>query len=219
MFKEFKMYCLRERRECLEKTYFYDTMTELMGDSIKIPRTKEFSKCHRCDTLIEQIRKSRNSQRREQLEILYQLHQLWQANERRRYYRHATKAYRFPKKYLSMIIDGMDQLKTALMSLGRDTSDTAKLTKLHIALTGVLSHGHAPFSFAYTTVGDFPKDSSFTTHIILKHLKKIRAQTLANHWPKVFYLQVDNTTRENKNSTILALCRLLITEGIFEKVS
>jgi hypothetical protein len=46
----------------------------------------------------------------------------------------------------------------------------------------------------------------------------IRALERNDFLPPIFYLQLDNTARENKNKTMIAFMSLLVEQGIFEKV-
>ena len=67
--------------------------------------------------------------------------------ERRKYYKHITKARRDPTKYLSLIIDGMDQSKTEIPHTVYRSTLTSSLWKLRTQLVGVIAHGRGIFWF------------------------------------------------------------------------
>ncbi len=88
------------------------------------------------------------------------------------------------------------------------------MTKLNVGVIGVLSHGHEPRATAYLVPSEYPKDSSFTMHVVVK---TILQQLETNGFiPPIFYLQLDNTVRENKNKTMMAFMALLVEQGIFD---
>jgi len=58
------------------------------------------------------LKVTRNKEKREELMIMKQYHNKQQMQEREQYYRHQMLAEERPKKYLSLIIHGMDQAKT-----------------------------------------------------------------------------------------------------------
>jgi hypothetical protein len=53
-------------------------------------------------------------------------------------------------------------------------------------------------------------------HVVVKTILAVLEKN--GFLPPVFYLQLDNTGRENKNKTMLALMALLVENGIFDKV-
>ena len=65
----------------------------------------------------------------------------------------------------------------------------------------------------YVDVGEVPQDSNSTCNILLQTLLKHVDQL-----PPVLYVQMDNTTRENKNQFVFALFCVLVELNIFEKV-
>ncbi len=117
---------------------------------------------------------------------------------------------------MSLIIDGMDQTKSFFLRLKRDTSATAKLHKVQVSVIGSLCHSHTPHAQAHLICGDYPKDSSLACQVLANTLKNIIDKS--GYLPATLYLQLDNTARENKNSTLLLFLRLLVKIGMFKKV-
>ena len=60
--------------------------------------------------------------------------------ERKKYYLHREKARSQSEKYLTIIIDGMDQNKTNVPALMQETKSTQNLYRVCTHLTGALVH-------------------------------------------------------------------------------
>lgn len=56
--------------------------------------------------------------------------------ERQKYYKHIQKAKNYPEKYMSIIIDGMDQSKTEIPHYMYISSMVSSLWKLRVHLAG-----------------------------------------------------------------------------------
>ena len=115
--------------------------------------------------------------------------------ERQKYYKHVTKARRDPGKYLSIILDGMDQSKTEIPHSVYRSTLTSSMWKLRTHLVGVIAHGRGIFGFF--DLFQFPHGSNLTLHVLLRVL-----YTLRDSLPDVLYLQMDNCSRENKNKYV-----------------
>ena len=136
--------------------------------------------------------------------------------ERGKYYHHREKARQNPDKYVTVIVDGMDQSKTNIPNLPRRTKSTQNLWHLPTHITGVLVHTRATKgkkAFAFCDFYQYPHDSNLSINVLMTAL----LQALPN-LPPVLYLQFDNCYRENKNRFILAFCALLVHCDIFKKV-
>ena len=62
----------------------------------------------------------------------------------------------------------------------------------------------------------YPHDSNLTLTVIINVLTDFAR---SNPLPEVLYLQMDNTSRENKNRFVLTFCAALMELQIFKKVS
>ena len=136
---------------------------------------------------------------------------LYCSTERQKYYKHVEKAKRHPSKYLSTIIDGMDQSKTNLPHFSQKAKKVAGMTILKTHLTAVLTHGHGIWGFF--DICQWPHASNLTINLLLKVMTNLK-----NSLPKVWYLQMDNCGRENKNRFVLAFCCYLVQLGLFKKI-
>ena len=138
--------------------------------------------------------------------------------ERKKYSLHRQKARSNPDKYVTIIIDGMDQSKTNLPCLCKESKSSQPIQRLKTHLTGVLVHTRSPhrkLCYCFFDQLQWPHDSNLTATILYKVLWDFKSQKQLS---PILYLQLDNTSRENKNKFILAFCAILVQFGIFKKV-
>ena len=140
-------------------------------------------------------------------------------NERRKYHLHRYKARRSHSKYLTIILDGMDQSKADVPNLRRVCKSTANLQKMRTHLVGAIMHsGLCPMGKTFHGIFDlfqWPHDSNLTINILVTLL------TLFNDrfgLPPVLNLQLDNCWRENKNKYVFTFLSLLVEWSVFDKV-
>ena len=140
-------------------------------------------------------------------------------SERKKYHSHREKSRASPDKYLTIIVDGMDQSKTNLPNTKLISKSTSSLWRLRTHVTGVIIHTKAPTGgklvYSYLDLVQFPHDSNLTLTVIVNSLVHF---VKTNPLPKVLYLQMDNTVRENKNKYVLTFCAILVQLDIFHKV-
>lgn len=138
--------------------------------------------------------------------------------ERKKYQRHREKARASPEKFMTLIIDGMDQAKTNIPNTKVIAKSTSGLWRLRTHVSGVLVHTKSPcgkLAFAYVDFIQWPHDSNLTISLLLKVLSSyIEKHPL----PETLYIQMDNTSRENKNKFVLSFCAVLVQLRIFRKV-
>lgn len=135
--------------------------------------------------------------------------------------------------YVSIIIDGMDQSKTALPHIPSNPKSIAGQYLLPTHLTGV--HAHGRHTFVLLDWGQYPHDSNLTITALLKIIVecKVCVVSLITYCtvdlsflviymqdciPPTLYIQLDNTCRENKNKYVLTFAAMLVDAGIFRKV-
>lgn len=125
-----------------------------------------------------------------------------------------------PDKYICLIIDGMDQNKTNLPCLRKAAKSTSNLYRLRTHLTGVLDHTRTEYGkhvSVFMDILQWPHDSNLTVTIINKVLVS-HMERNNGILPPVLYVQMDNTSRENKNKFVMGYFALLVEAGIFRKV-
>ncbi|XP_071958009.1 uncharacterized protein [Antedon mediterranea] len=199
---------LRNEDVCALATFYKFWCVEFKH--IVIPEENRFAKCSKCTRIKFELHKTNQKQKRQILMMKREKHLRKQNIERRKYYKHMQKARQNPNKYLSIIIDGMDQSKTDLPSFACESKETSKMWKLATHVTGVLVHGR--HGHCFIDLKQFPHDSNLTCNIILTVLSEIQPL------PPVLYLQLDNSGKDNKNRFVFALCALLVELKIFRKI-
>ena len=125
----------------------------------------------------------------------------------------------YSEKFLTLIIDGMDQSKTHLPNTKLIAKSTSSLWRLRTHITGTILHTKASFSkliYCFVDLVQYPHDSNLTLTVIINVLTDFAR---SNPLPEVLYLQMDNTSRENKNRFVLTFCAALMELQIFKKVS
>ena len=103
--------------------------------------------------------------------------------ERRKYYLHREKAQSQPEKYVTIIIDGMDQNKTNVPALLQETKSTQNLYHLHTHLTGALVHIRFVYmdNIEHTDLRGMRNDKPMNKFIVMYHL--IITKPLRYHFP------------------------------------
>jgi len=121
-------------------------------------------------------------------------------------------SYQDLENFLCMIIDAMTETSTSVPLQRREAKGFHPAT-FKTALIGALVHGPGGF-FGYTVNG--LKRARTTCEVIHRTLMKLKETRKV--WPKTLMLQLDNTTAENKNHTVMAYCAWLVATGVFECV-
>jgi hypothetical protein len=122
-----------------------------------------------------------------------QEHQNQQSSERKKLYKHRKKCYDSPNKYLGMIIDGMDQKKTLLPHFVHTPKNLQEENFIQFHLVGCMVFNGKMCPMVYFTSPNIHNDAILTITVI---------HHVLTHWsrnlPQVLYLQLHNTSRENK---------------------
>ena len=138
--------------------------------------------------------------------------------EREKYHGHRSKSRSLPDKSMTVMTDGMDQAKTNLPNTKVIAKSTSGLWRLRTHVTGSLLHTlspHGKLPFVFIDMLQWPHDSNLTITTLLNVLIE---SDKVHPLPERLYLQLDNTSRENKNKYVLAFCSVLIEMKTFKKV-
>uniref|UniRef100_A0A1X7UA55 DUF7869 domain-containing protein n=1 Tax=Amphimedon queenslandica TaxID=400682 RepID=A0A1X7UA55_AMPQE len=134
--------------------------------------------------------------------------------------RHREKSKRDPSKYLTIIVDRIDQNETNLPELPRIAKSAQNLWTLHSHLTGCLVDTcteNGKMVYAFLNIMEYPHDLNLVIQvIIIENSKKVSEKE--SRLPEVLYLQFNNCFKKNKNKYIFTFCSLLILKGVFKKV-
>ncbi|WAR29886.1 hypothetical protein MAR_003454, partial [Mya arenaria] len=142
------------------------------SDGVDPEHFNSFSKCTICTSLERHMTKILNPDTRAHFRKLKLEHHERQMLERSYYYKKREASRKEPTKYMSIIIDGMDQSKTNLPHFtGRlpKSLSAADLLKTHI--TGAICHGHGGM-YSFLDINQFPHDPNLTIDVILRILEK-----------------------------------------------
>ncbi|XP_060583861.1 uncharacterized protein LOC132740023 [Ruditapes philippinarum] len=200
----------------VSKSTFFDMWAKHFPH-IKIKKTTAFTKCSICGLLERQMQNTLIPEERALIRHKRKIHNDRQMKERIYYHCKREQSRVEPMKYLSLIIDGMDQSKTNLPHFkGRLPKSINPVDLLKTHITGVISHGHGGFH-TFTDFNQFPHDPNLTITVILKMLLNT-AKVNDGRLPPVLYVQADNCVRENKNRYVLAFLQLLVEKKILNQV-
>lgn len=119
-------------------------------------------------------------------------------NEREKYAKHRHKAEHNPNKYLSLIIDGMDQDKTDVPHIISNPKALAGNYTLETHVTGVKVHGRRVFMAV--DCGQFSHDSNLTLEVLLRVFMEFKVSYIV-----LLYYNV------NYHTLCRILCHLLST--------
>ena len=156
---------------------------------------------------------AKSLEEREQIKELRRLHIAKQRKQREKYYKHKRKATENPNKYMSIIMDGMDQKKNNLPVMGRYTKTESPLTQ---RIIGVKVHGIKNYAFVVDET--VPGGSNLMVEILRRVLLDLQEKhKLPSDSKCTLFLQVDNCG-ENKNKTMFGFLTHLVGENIFHKV-
>ena len=116
-------------------------------------------------------------------------------------------------RWMSVIIDGMDQDKSHIPRCYSQAKDLKALEPLDVSIIGVIVHGFE--QRCYVVKPNWKHDTNLTIHILVLTLVRVAEK---GPLPKVLYLQMDNCWRENKNQYMFTFLALLVKLGMFGKI-
>ena len=111
----------------------------------------------------------------------------------------------------------MDQAKTNVPNTKVIAKSTSGLWRLRTHVTGILLHtktSHGKLAYTFVDLLQWAHDSNLTITLLIRVLMDYASNPL----PETLYIQMDNTSRENKNKYVLSFCAILVELQIFKKV-
>ena len=181
---------------------------------IKIRKHLRFAICDTCVELREQFEKARgNDKERQRLKNEIRRHVKFVRKQRRSYKARCDKAMQQPSEYLSLIFDAADQAAYGLPYFGiKSHSSDGYHVGTH--LMGCLAHGHGAFAFSY--LENCKHGTNTTIQAMYRVLSEMKAE--GKSIPRKIYIQLDNTSKQNKSKFFLGWCGYLILMGICDVV-
>ena len=131
---------------------------------------------------------------------------------------HRYRARRHAEKYMTVILDGMDNSKTHLPRERRISKEHANVSKLRSHVVGAIVHSGLSSQgkeiFACLDLFEWPHDPNHTVNALICVLDKWNhLHSLA----PVLYLQLDNYVTEKKKNIVICFLAFLVDCDIFEK--
>ena len=195
--------------------YFCDVWrTDKRLRKIRIRRHIRFARCNTCVQFRELRAHTRDLTTLKTLNRDEYEHYVFVRQEREGYYLRRRLAIRYPKHFLSLIIDGADQGAYALPYFHESCKESIAVYKAHVHMYGILSHGRTPQ--VVTVLPTVKQGSNATIDCLFRAL--VRTKRMEGSLPPVIFLQLDNTTKQCKNSHLLAFAAYLVHFGVVREV-
>ena len=182
--------------------------------NILVRKWMMFAKCDTCCKYRENSAKSIDSKERVALSKVYQKHVAFIKRERRAYETKRMKAINNPREYLSLIIDGADAARFALPHFAHASSTTSKKWHLRLHILGCIAHGRRPYVF--TCPSHYAQGHNITIQVIKDVI--LDTQRREGTLPPKLFLQLDNTTKQNKGKYLFGFLAHLMYSGVFKSV-
>lgn len=200
-------------KDGLEKSEFYNIL-DTKFKSLVFSKSQRFTKCTACHNFRCLIEKEKDPEAKSALIAKRNLHLEEQQLEREAYYVRRAQAEMRPNAILSVILDGMDQNKSDLphYALWNAPSGSGQM-KLKTHIMGSIVHGRGKYFFVDHR--EIPHDTNLSLSCLLKILAQ---ESQDGTLPATLYVQLDNTTRENKNKYFLGMMAYLVKKGYLEEV-
>ena len=179
-----------------------------------VRRHLPFAKCDSCALTRRAIRDTRDHDMRVQLSKVHARHVSLMNKERGVYWAHRDLARRFPSKHLSLCIDGADQSDHALPHVQEKSHTSSEAYKAKVHVTGVIAHGRD--TYVYTCPSHVKFGHNMTIQAIWDTIVDIQRRD--GQLPENLYLQLDNTSRQNKGRFLTAFSELLVAAGLFKHI-
>lgn len=220
--------CFQKRfpeRKIMGLSTFYKIWNKYLADIRKCAWKGDHLKCDTCLALAkEDCNPHLSAAEHEKIRIALQDHRATVLECRQEYWRRREKGKRYPETFLSIIIDGCDQKKTQLPSFKIRSKEGDRFERYAIAhkLVGAIVHGIPNRVHTYFVPVNSAKckGSNLTIEVLQRTLWKEqeRRRSIGAMWPEVLYLQLDNTTAENKNKYVFAYLTSLVQKGVFREI-
>ena len=185
-----------------------------LRESIKVRVWMPFAKCDTCSAIREQIHQTRDQATKLNLRKKLQPHLSHVKRERCAYECNIQRAKNSSGRYLSLIIDGADAHRFSIPHFAVKSHASDASWKCKIYILGCIAHGHAPY--IYLVPSNVAQGHNITIQVLYETVLQIRRTK--GKVPPVLYLQLDNTTKQNKGAPLMVFLAHLVQIGVFEKI-
>ena len=164
--------------------------------NLKCRRYLPFAKCDLCVEYRDADVSTRCPKKKQIIRDKHAKHIKHVRRERNVYYRNRLRAKLYPKKYLSMIVDGADQGQFALPHVTNKSHVTLKAWKLRLKVMGVKVHGRGVWAFTVAT--HVAQGNNVTIQALFTVLSELLQK---GPLPPILNLQLDNSGKQCKGPT------------------
>jgi hypothetical protein len=206
------------------KTKFYELWSDHCADVMVCKGKGDFAVCDFCKSSMLKICNPRlSSADRMKVRAEFKQHMATVQASKKSYYRRIGRAIEYPHEFVSIIIDGCDSNTTVLPNVANKSKSQAACHEAFLKhrLMGVRVHFRAHRNYLYLMPPWAAEKVG--VNLTLEALSRTlvhEARWREEHgfsWPKTLYLQLDNTSKDNKNVTMFAFASYLVQQGIFEE--
>ena len=197
--------------------FFCEIWSKFPEIGVRLRRWIPFAKCDTCTKVRIGLDKTKDKEERRKLNGELRDHLKFAKRERLSYATRRLRGKYLKKEYLSMIVDASDNSDYPIPHSYSKSHAIDNAWRLKMHLIGVLVHGVA--SFAYTCPSHMAQGNNITIQAIWDTIVNLRKRPeYAKGLPPVFYLQLDNTTKQCKGRWVMAYLAMLVDSGVFKKV-
>lgn len=120
---------------------------------------------------------------------------------------------------MSVILDGMDQAKFKCPRLIEASTPLQDRYRPQLHMSGAIAHGFAEVYFVGDA--DIKKDANASCQQLAEVLDVVQDICTSRQqvMPRHLCVQLDNTTRENKNQLLLRFCAWLVAQNRFDSAT
>ena len=187
---------------------------EKLKKAVRVRKWMPFAKCDYCSVYDEEVAATVDNLKRRQLKEAHRPHLILVKREREKYEGNRSKAIRQPTTYLSLIIDGADAQRFALPHFAQASHASNEAQKIRMYLLGCISHGRDTYIF------QAPSNYAQGHNVTIQVLFEVLLDTLRKEstLPPILFLQLDNTTKQNKGRFLYAFLAALVDADVFEYI-
>ena len=198
------------------KSYFLQTMRQMFPE-IRVRKHCKFAKCDFCQKWKGILRDQKSSAAlRAEAKERFAEHVTWaHVRERGFYHSKQQEAVNNPAHFLSVALDGTDQMPNGFPHFGQKIKGdgTGKRLKMHTQIAMV--HGRP--AMVFVACEDIAGDPNLTIECLNRIFKREEEQREYG-LPETLYLQLDNCFRENKNTYVFVYLVWLIERAVFKEI-
>ena len=162
-----------------------------------------FTKCRICKEMRKAQLECKDMNKRFELDAEHRAHVHDVRRERETYWKNRQLARDYPQQYASITIDAADQSDFHLPEADKFT---AAAYKVKTPVVGALMHGRAPLCFI--SGNQCKQGNNVTIQALWECIVHLHNSTTGV--PPIIFLQLDNTTKQNKSKYLVAFCELLV---------